>query len=121
MGLIHVNVELSNLARDNGLEGSSESVRVMVDTGATLSVFPTSMLERLGIRRIGQRRFQGFGGGLVRDVGSVCLTYEGETVATTVVFGQEDDVSVLGVTALEMLGFQVDPVKGELHRVDLLI
>ena len=93
----------------------------MVDTGATFSLFSASLLERLRIQRMGQRRFHGFGGSLVRYVGSVSIAYDGETTPALVVFGHEDEPSVLGVTALETLGFQVDPVNDELHRVDLLI
>ena len=121
MGLIHVNVGLSNPSDRNGPPSSTEETRVMVDTGATLSVFPKRLLDQLGIQRIGQRRLGGFGGRLIRDVGNVNVTYNGETAGATVVFGEEDDATILGVTALEMLGFQVDPVNGELHRVDLLI
>ena len=50
MGTVYVNVNLSNPARP-GL--ASEDVRVLVDTGATLSVFPATLLDRLGIKRIG--------------------------------------------------------------------
>ena len=117
MGPVYVNVGLSNPADP----GRTESASVMVDTGATLSVLPTSLLEELGIQRIGQRGFRGFGGRLTRDVGSVNVHYGGEVAGTTAVFGVEGDPSVLGVTALETLGFNVDPTSGQLHRVDLLI
>ena len=117
MGLVHVNVGLSNPADPE----TTEEVRVLVDTGATLSVFPASLLEGMGIRRTGQRRFRGFGGGVVRDVGTVDMNYEGITAGITVVFGEEGDPAIMGVTALETLGYHVDPVDGELHRVDMLI
>ena len=75
MGFIRVNVGLSNPVEPE----ISEEVRVLVDTGATLSVFPASLLDRLGIRRRGQRRFRGFGGVVTRDVGSAEMRYAGET------------------------------------------
>ena len=40
---------------------------------------------------------------------------------TTVVFGEENDTQVLGVTALEELGMQIDPVTGELKPMELLL
>ena len=58
MGFVHVNIGLSNPSE----LGHAEEVRVLVDTGATLSVLPSSLLDNLGIRRTGQRRLRGFGG-----------------------------------------------------------
>ena len=117
MGFIHVDVEVAN----PGNPDLRESVRVLVDTGAMLSVLPASMLERLEIQRTSRRRFQGFGGVVTREVGIAGMSYADEVAGVTVVFGDEDDPPILGVTALEVLGFTVDPVKGGLSRVDMLI
>ena len=99
----------------------AEIVRVMVDTGAVVSVFPAGLLERLGVQRVGQQRFRGFGGSVVRSVGGVAMTYGDVTGVVPVAFGDEDDTAVMGVTALETLGYEVDPVRGELHRVEMLL
>ena len=117
MGFIHVEVNVSNPADPD----VSESVRVLVDTGATLSILPADMLERLGVRRRYRRRFQGFGGVVTRDTGTVNMSYENVEEGVTVVFGAEDDPPIMGVTALETLGFEVDPVNGRLNRVDMLV
>ena len=117
MGFIHVDVEVLHPTNSD----ASERVRVMVDTGATLSVLPTSMLERLGVQRTSRRRFRGFGGVVTREVGTANMRYGDEVAGVTVVFGADDDPPILGVTALEVLGFTVDPVKGSLNRVDMLI
>ena len=117
MRFVHANVGISN---PPDLE-STEEVRVLVDTGATLSVFPASLLEKMGIQRIGERRFRGFGGVETRDVGNTIMHYGDEVAGVTVVFGEESDPAIMGVTALETLGFHVDPVDGELHRVEMLI
>ena len=117
MGFVHVNVGLSNPSAP----GSAEEVNVLVDAGATLSVFPASLLDRLGIQRTGQRRLRGFGGVITRATGTVILTYGGEVAGVTVVFGEDGDPTVMGVTALESLGFNVNPVAGELDRVEMLI
>lgn len=117
MGFIHVNVDISNPSDPD----SAEEVRVLVDTGATLSVFPASLLEGMGIKRIGQSRFRGFGGVITRDVGTINLRYGDAVAGVTVVFGEENDPAIMGVTALETLGFHVNPVDGELHRVEMLI
>ena len=117
MGFLHIDVEVSNPASP----AVSESVRVLVDSGATLSVLPAEMLDRLGIERFEEWRFQGFGGIVTRDVGGVFMRYDGAQSAVTVVFGDADDPSVMGVTALETMGFELDPVHGRLNRVDMLI
>ena len=117
MGIVHVNV---GLAKPFDLE-PAEVVRVMVDTGATISVFPAGLLDRLGIQRVGQQRFRGFGGSVVWAVGGVAMTYGDVTGVVPVAFGDDDDPAVMGVTALETLGYQVDPVRGELHRVEMLL
>ena len=117
MGFIHVEVNVSNPADPD----VSESVRVLVDTGATLSILPADMLERLGVRRRRRRRFQGFGGVVTRDTGTINMSYENVEEGVTVVFGAEADPPIMGVTALETLGFEVDPVNGRLNRVDMLV
>ncbi len=114
MGFIHVNVDIANLAAPD----VSESVRVIVDTGATLSIL---LLDRLGVRRRHRRRLQGFGGVVTRDTGTVNMSYGDSEEGVTVVFGNEDDPPIMGVTALETLGFEVDPVNGRLNRVDMLV
>ncbi len=117
MGFIHIDVEVSNPASPD----VSESVRVLVDTGATLSVLPSSMLERLGVLREERRQFLGFGGTVTRDTGIVRMRYGGSSAGVFTVFGAEDDPPIMGVTALEVLGFEVDPVYGKLNRVDMLL
>ena len=117
MGIAHVNVGVAKPSDQQ----PAEIVRVMVDTGAIVSVFPAGLLERLGVERVGQQRFRGFGGSVVRSVGGVAMTYGDVTGVVPVAFGDEDDTAVMGVTALETLGYEVDPVRGELHRVEMLL
>ena len=117
MGFVYVNVALSNPASPD----TAEEIRVLVDTGATLSVFPASLLDKMRVERIGRRRFRGFGGVVTRDVGTVNMRYGDATVGVTAVFGDEGAPAIMGVTALETLGYNVNPVDGELYSVDMLI
>ncbi len=117
MGYIYVDVEVSHVSSPD----VTENVTVLVDTGAILSVLPASMLDRLGVMREGRRRFLGFGGQVARDTGFVRMRYEGTATGVNVVFGAEDDPPIMGVTALESLGYEADPVNGRLNRVDLLM
>ena len=97
-----------------------ERVELLVDTGAILSVLPRSLLEGLGVRSLGRRDFRGFGGVVARETGAVLVTYNGATAAVTAVFGEQDDPPVMGVTALASLGYQVDPVAGDLKSTEML-
>ena len=117
MGFVHVDVELSNPTDRQ----RSERIELLVDTGATLSVVPAPVLDRLGVSPMGSRNFRGFGGVVRRRTGTVAIAYDGDVAGVTVVFGEPDDPPILGVTALESLGYQVDPVTGELHPTEMLL
>lgn len=117
MGLIHINVTLSHPANLD----VAEEVRVLVDTGATLSVIPTEILERLGIVRISQRRLRGSGGVIVRDVGTARMCYGDAVAGVTVVFGEETDQAVLGKTSLAVLGFEINPAGDALQPAEMLV
>ena len=112
MGLVYVEVEISNPARPE----LSENRTMLVDPLVTLSVLPANLLDRLGVRREGTRKFSRSGGHLSRDTGIVRFIYEGVTAGVSVIFGMEGDPVVMGVTALEVLGYQVDPARSRLVR-----
>ena len=117
MGFVYVDVDIAS-----GVTPSvTETVHALVDTGAILSVFPASTLDRLGVERRARRRFHGFGGVVVREIGGVVMRYDDSIADVTVVFGEEGDPPIMGVTALESLGYQVDPVAGRLNRVEMLM
>ena len=117
MGLTHVEVEISNPAEPR----REERVEVLVDTGATLSVIPRSTLEKIGVRPIGTNNFKAFGGVITRETGAILIRYDSSVASVTAVFGEESDPSVMGVTALESLGYRVDPVAGKLVRSEMLL
>ena len=98
-----------------------ESVLMLVDSGAMFSVLPSALLHRLGVRPIQRRRFRGFGSVLTRDIGNAMMRYDDCAAGVTVIFGEEDDPPVMGVTSLESLGFEMDPVGEKLNRVEMLL
>ena len=117
MGFIYVDVEIACESAPH----VTEKINALVDTGATLSVFPADVLDKLGVERLGKRRFHGFGGAVSRDTGVVRMRYQDAVAGAAVVFGEEDDPPIMGVTALDVLGYQVDPVAGRLNRVEMLM
>ena len=116
MGFIHVDVWVSNPSTPE----TSEEIRVLVDTGATLSVLPASLLERLGILRMDSQRFRSSGNVVTRDVGAVTMHYDGASGGVTAAFG-DDDPPIMGLTSLLTMGLEVDPEAGRLKHVEILM
>ena len=116
MEFIHIDVDVSNPANPD----VSESVRVLVDTGAMLSILPADMLERMGVQRMGRRRVRSSAGVSVLDTGIVAIRYRGDIAGTTAAFGMEDTPSIIGSVAVMSLGYEVDTVNDRLNQVDAL-
>ena len=118
MGYVRVKVKISNIERPE----KSREIELIADTGAIYTIVKRKTLEELGIKPIGRRRFKLANGDLIeRDIG-ICRIDIGDVFThSIVVFGEEKDAELLGVTTLEELGLQVDPVTGELRPMDLLL
>ena len=118
MGFTYVRVNVAS----PGTPDRSEEIELLVDTGAMLSVIPRPLLERLGVTPVGRQRVRAFGGEVMeREIGGVLLTYENAIGIVSVLFGEERDQSILGVTALEVMALRVDPRSGQLEQTDILM
>jgi len=97
-------------------------VEVLADTGAIYSIIPSTILQSVGIERRSMRKMRLADGRVIeRHLGIAEIEVRGETAHSNVIFGEDEDASVLGVTALEELGLQVDPLTGELKPMELLL
>ena len=118
MGIIKVKVEICNPK----MPEKRKEVSLLVDTGAMYSVVPAKTLRELGIEPIGKRKFTLANGEKIeREIGGALYRigeYEGYA---SIIFGLESDKELLGVTALEEMGLQVDPITKELKPVELLL
>lgn len=113
MRMFEVKVKLANLA----VPSRTEEVSLLVDTGATLSWVPRQLLEKLGVKPTAKLEFQLADGRLLqRDAGAALFTIDGDgkSLGIPIAFGGPGEESVLGATALEALGFMVDPVEKKL-------
>ena len=89
----------------------------LVDTGASYSMFPRSMLERLGIERRYVLPFEQADGSVVdRDVGRALLVINGAEDVQGVIFGEDDSEPLIGAGTLQGLLLVVDSVSEELVR-----
>jgi len=116
----HVEVPVKVFATENG-RGSAE-LSMLVDTGAIFTLVPRSVLEQLGVRPRRSERFQTIDGQPIeRDVGVIEIEVQGRQPPgpVPVIFGEPNDGAVLGVTALESMGWKVNPVAGTLEPVEL--
>jgi clan AA aspartic protease len=117
MGLIHV---LTVLTAIRALDDSDRTYEApfLVDTGAMDSMARASALLQIGIKPIGQRRYQRADGTFVEyPFGLAQIEFMGETTAGRIVFGPETVEPILGVTQLESAGITIDPINQTLSRL----
>lgn len=114
MGLVYVPVTLR--AAQAGRKKYQASF--LVDTGATDCMVPASELRRAGIRKRGRGAYELADGSTVEyDFGGAEIEFMGEVTWGRVLFGPDNCEPILGVTALESLGFVVDPRGRRLVRL----
>lgn len=114
MGATHVTVTIRNPAQPaRTWEGL-----FLVDTGATDSLVPRPHLEAIGLAPRGKRIYELADGSEVRlDVTVAEIEFMGEIVGGTIIYGKDGVEPLLGVTALESVGIEVDPVSQRLKRL----
>ncbi len=114
MGVTHVTVVIRNPAEpDRTWEGL-----FLVDTGAVDCLVPRHYLEAIGLAPKGQRIYGLADGSEVRmEVTTADVEFMGEIVGATIVIGESDAEPLLGVTALESVGIEVDPRNQTLKRL----
>ena len=98
-----------------------ETVDALVDTGATYTILPASLLTVLGVAPFARRNLRlANGQRIYRDVGEARVRINGEVQGTPVIFGNEDSHSILGAVTLEEFGLAVDPVDKRLVPTDAI-
>lgn len=92
-----------------------ESLEALVDTGATFTVVPATLLHRLGVKPIETLPFELADDRVIeREVGETQVRIAGKTVSTTVVFGDDPTEALIGAHTLERAFVAVDPAR---HRL----
>lgn len=97
-------------------------MELLAGTGAIYSIIPFKVLGDLKIERRTVRKMRLADGSVIqRHLGIVEVEVKGEVAHSNVIFGEDTDAAVLGVTALEELGLKIDPVTGELKPMEPLL
>jgi clan AA aspartic protease len=96
---------------------TSETVRFLVDTGATYTVLPEDIAGRLGIAVSPLPMQVSLADGSSRPMhfGTVLVKLEGREAGMTVLIAPAGAEPLLGVEALEALGLAVDPTSHQLR------
>ena len=104
MGIFSVDIEVGTP------DGSRfEQVNALVDTGASLTALPGSLLRRLGVSPLRRYNFLvADGREIERDVGQTWLRVGDRSVITLARFGEEDVEPILGAYSLQGLMLAVD-------------
>lgn len=114
MGATHVTVTIRNPA---DLNKFWESI-FLVDTGAIDSLAPRDKLDSIGLKPKGQRIYEPADGTEVKmDITTGDIEFMGEIVGGTIIFAEPDTEPILGVTALESVGIDIDPQNQKLKRM----
>ena len=114
MGAIYVTVTIRNPA---DLEREWTGT-FLVDTGATDCLVPRQHLEAIGLTSKGQRTYVlADGSDYQTDITVAEVEFMGEIVGATIIMADDDTEPLLGVTALESAGIEVDPRNETLKRL----
>ncbi len=118
MGATYVDVTIRNPADPE----RSWTGKFLVDTGAFDSLVPRTHLDAIGLTPRGRREYVlADGKPVAMDITIAELEFEGEVVGGTLVYGDERAEPLLGVTALESGGFEVDPRNEQLKRLPAVL
>jgi clan AA aspartic protease len=118
MGITNLKVEVGNPSNPE----VTEEVDFLVDSGVTYSVAPSSILEKLGIKPLSEETFTLTNGEKITRKKWIALFKYGNRIGgADVIFGEEGDMALLGVLALEALGLVLDPLKRQLKPLPLIL
>ncbi len=114
MGATHVTVTIRNPAEPD----RTWEALFLVDTGATDCLVPRPFLDGIGLQPRGQRVYELADGSEIKvDITVAEIEFMGEIVGGTIIFGEPGAEPLLGVTALESVGIEVDPANQRLKRL----
>ena len=110
-----------NMKIEVGNSGHSrlETVEALVDTGATYTQLPGSVLRSLEVIPFGSMDFiLANGQSITRDIGETALRIDDMVRTSPVIFADEDSQALLGAVTLEIFGLGVDPVNERLIPIE---
>ncbi|MFW6118081.1 MAG: aspartyl protease family protein [Chloroflexota bacterium] len=99
-----------------GANGQAAELEAVVDTGATFSKIPQSVAARLGLQAKYETDVELADGRVIsRKLALLEIEIEEVRRPVLVAIGEEER-PLIGYTALEFLGFKVNPITGKLEK-----
>jgi predicted aspartyl protease len=112
MGITTIKARVFNPAQP----ASKIDLTFMLDSGAGYTLVPETLLQALGIMPHTTRAFVLANGDEIRrNMGNAALEYMEQVTHAPVIFGEEGDTAIMGVSTLEAFGFVLDPFRRELR------
>jgi clan AA aspartic protease len=99
-----------------------DTLEFLVDSGAMYSILPHDVWRKIGLEPKREQRFSLADGTVIRRQLSECvirLTHGERT--TQVILGDPGDQALLGVVTLEEFGLMLNPFKGEIQPMKMLL
>jgi clan AA aspartic protease len=105
----------------NPFTGKSASAKALVNTGATLTVIPRRIADELALPVIGRSPVQTARGVAELEARFGVVGIMGEETPARILVSDELNTVIIGITVLEQLGLEVDPVTGKIKKTRLLL
>ena len=113
MGVFQVELEIGDPRGER-----YEKIDALVDSGATYTMLPSSLLRELGVEPIESRTFiVADDRRIERGFGQTYMKIDGRPIICPVVFGDDNAVPLLGAVTLEIFALGIDPVHSRLIDV----
>jgi clan AA aspartic protease len=93
----------------------------LVDTGATWTCVPRTVVDRLQLRNVGRVAVRTASGREELEQSYAQLELAGKSIVTNIRISDALETVLIGVTTLESLGLAVDPSRGELTETEVLL
>lgn len=106
----------------SGPGGEQSSVRFLVDSGATYTLLPYEVWQRLRLSPTREVTFTlADGTAIQRQVSECHITLPQGAAHTPVILGEPGDEALLGAVTLEILGLVLNPFTRTLHPMRMLL
>lgn len=116
MGVTYVEAQVK------GPTGKQESVRFLIDSGATYSLLPKAVWKAIELKPKRRLSFTLADGTAVeRSVSEAFVVLPQGEAHTPVILGEEGDEALLGVVTLEILGLVFNPFDRTLRPMRMLL
>lgn len=117
MGITFLNVRIINPENKK----KKKYCKFLIDSGATYSVVPAKVLEKLGIKPVRTEKISLANGEIIKKlVGNAYFCYKKIVAASPVIFGEEK-IFLLGMTTIESLGMVFDPINRDLKPLPMVL